>query len=565
LAAQFIALNYEKAQLDTSHYKNSPFQYFRLYSQGTDGAVQSLKLINGASDEMKLELQENYTSILATKSGRFDVGVVFAGFGITAPEIGYDDYANVDVKGKCIVVLRHAPSVFSGPKSKELQEHLFIRTKIKNANKHGARAIIFCSDLKEIRRVQKIAKSEQMHEPLLKVELTANRGEDEMPAVHCHRSVVDEFLSKAEFDIDKVEQQIVETNKPASVEFSNLTVQASVAKIRLGQKLKNVVGLLPGKGPLANETIVLGAHYDHLGRGGWGSLSIGANHAIHNGADDNASGTTVLLEVARQLSARKEPLKRSVLFIAFSGEELGLLGSKRYVRDPIVPITDTIAMLNLDMVGRLREQQLTVYGTGTAQLWPGLLEQAAAPHKIEIIPRRGGYGPSDHASFYERGVPVLHFFTGFHPQYHRPSDDIELLNIEGMRQITSMLVSMIESVASAEHRPKRSVAADNVAQGSSVSINQLLANGPARNVSNNALLGIVPVEEKGIIRIEQVVKGSGAALAGLRIGDEIVVLGADRVKSQKHLIELVRAKKRGDKVTIQVRRNGILLELDVTL
>ena len=161
---------------------------------------------------------------------------------------------------------------------------------------------------------------------------------------------------------------------------------------------------------------------------------------------------------------------------------------------------------------------------------------------------------------------MLHFFTGFHPQYHRPSDDISLLNIDGMRQVTSMVVGMIEQLANAKERPKRAVAADNVEQGTGVTINQLLTNGNTpRNTTRNALLGIVPVEEAGVVKIEQVVKGSGAALAGIRIGDEIVKLGETKIKSQRQLVEVVRSQKPGTKVTIQIRRNGILLELDVTL
>ena len=568
LAAEYIAKHYEKAHLRIDHFDKSPFQQFRLYSQGTDGAVQALSFLAG-TNETTLEPQEDYTSIFAAKTARFEAGVVFVGFGITAPEIDYDSYANIDVKGKCVVVLRHAPSIFSGPKATELQDHTFIRTKINNARKHKAAAIVFCSDLSEVNRIKKIAQDERIHEPLLKVELTSDGEQDDedgggggIPTVHCRRSTVAEFLAKADFDLDKVEQQITDSNKPASQELPSLTVRGSVAKIRLGQKLKNVIGLLPGEGPLADETIVLGAHYDHLGLGGWGSLSSGANDAIHNGADDNASGTAMLLEAARQLATRKTPFKRSVLFIAFSGEELGLIGSKQYVRDPLVPISDTIAMLNLDMVGRLRNQQLTVYGTGTAQVWPNLLEAAAAPHKIEITSRSGGYGPSDHASFYEKGVPVLHFFTGFHPQYHRPSDDIDLLNVEGMQQITAMVVGMIEQIAEAKDRPKRTVAADNVAGDPSISLDQLMGNGKA---PRTALLGVVPVEKDGAVHIEKVVKGSGADQAGLKFGDQIIKVDEIQLKSQDQLIELVRAKKSGDKVTIQIRRNGILLELDVML
>lgn len=203
---------------------------------------------------------------------------------------------------------------------------------------------------------------------------------------------------------------------------------------------RNVVALLPGWDPgRADEVVVVGAHYDHLGMGGASSLAPG-QVAIHNGADDNASGTAALIEVARTLVEATTPA-RPVLFIAFSGEERGLLGSRHYVREPTVSLDDAVAMLNIDMVGRLRENQLTAFGVATAPGWKGILQAANAsldePFTLTLAP--DGYGPSDHSSFHRVGIPVLHFFTNRHSEYHRPEDDVETINGPGLKRVVDLV------------------------------------------------------------------------------------------------------------------------------
>jgi putative flippase GtrA len=565
LAADYIGDQFKKCGLDTEHYASGPFQEFRLYSLGNEGAVQQLSLLDEDGDPASLTLGTDYTSIMSARAGRTELPVVFAGFGITAPSISYDDYADLDAEGAAVIVLRHGPPVLLEG-DEELSRHTWIRTKIRNAVEHGARAVLFCNDLSEIARVQNDLKLDpEKSEPLLRAELTPDTAEDAVPSVHCRRSVLKAFIGKAGFDLDEVEKSIVADSKPGSSQLGELRISALVSRVRTGRKLRNVLGLIEGKGEVADETIVLGAHYDHLGRGGWGSLSLGANQQIHNGADDNASGTSILVEVARQLVARKEPLRRTVLFIAFSGEELGLIGSKRYVRDPLIPINQTVAMLNLDMVGRLRKDLLTVYGTGTSPMWVPMLQAKSKPLNLKIASRPGGYGPSDHASFYEKGVPVLHFFTGFHPQYHRPSDDAELLNIEGMRRITSLVTDMIVEVSESNARPVRTRTQSGLTDLSPETLEAILSGQPAR--PRPVILGVSPKESrdgKGLV-IESTVPRTPAARFGLRAGDVIIRVGATEVTTTRQLNELVQARKHGDTMQLQIRRNGILLELDVKL
>ena len=565
LAADYIADQLKSCGVDTKHFHNSPFQTFRLRSLGGEGAVQQLAVHSGQGELEQLKLGQNYTSVTVARTGRFDLPVVFAGFGITAPEVSYDDYSGLDVQGAAVILLRHCPpAVAEG--GENLASHSWIRTKIRNAVEHGAQAVLLCNDLAELERVRDELKLDpEKAEPLLRAELTPASPEDAIPAVHCRRSVLKSILTSAGLKLDQLETEILRKSQPASCRVPGARVSGLVSRTRTGRKLRNVLGLISGRCEVAAETIILGAHYDHLGRGGWGSLALGANQSIHNGADDNASGTAVMIEVARQLAARKEPLKRSVLFIAFSGEELGLLGSKQYVRDPLVPLRDTVAMLNLDMVGRLRNDQLTVYGTGTSTAWPDLIESRAKPLSLRISSRSGGYGPSDHASFYEKGIPVLHFFTGFHPQYHRPSDDVELLNITGMRKIASFVSELIVGIADSEARLVRSHMAHRLADLAPETLEGVLAGQGTRQ--RRVVLGVVPrkpADGKGL-RVESTVPLSPAARYGLRVGDVILRVDNQPVACTRELTARVQAHAPGERVVLQVRRNGILLELNVKL
>ena len=455
LAADYLAEQFAESGLRTDLCNGGPFHEFGLFSRATKGSVQELSLQVSGKLQREVMPGTDFTSLTLSINEPFDLPVVFAGYGITAPEHGYDDYAGVDAAGKAVIVLRREPqqdrpdSVFDGA---ELSDYAFLRTKIDNAVEHGAAMVILCTDAFAMRAP--VDADAPPADALLQVELSESSLEQSIPVVHCRRGVVEELvLSTLGASLTEMEAQIDADLTPGSQALPEARITGRVALSKGRRILRNVVAGLDGSGPLAEQTLVIGAHYDHLGRGGWGSLAIGANEEIHNGADDNASGTAVLLEVARRIAALDEPLPRRVLFIAFSAEELGLIGSAKYVRDPIVPLTDTIAMLNLDMVGRLRDGKLSIYGTGTADEWPGLIDHANDPLGLTIKRSPGGYGPSDHASFYERGVPVLHFFTGFHKQYHRPSDDSDLLNIAGMRQISELVSDIAIEVARAPERP----------------------------------------------------------------------------------------------------------------
>jgi len=324
-----------------------------------------------------------------------------------------------------------------------------------------------------------------------------------------------------------------------------------------GMRAKNVIGLLPGRDPvLRNETVIVGAHYDHLGLGGFGSLDADSTGQVHNGADDNASGSAMLIRIAEQLA--QNPPARTVLFLAFSGEELGLLGSAHYVRNPVYPLSTTMAMINLDMVGRLRNKRLIVYGTGTAKEFPALIDSLNWHAGFDLKAQGDGYGPSDQSSFYAAGRPVLHIFTDLHEDYHRTTDDWEKINLDGFRQVADFTLGLVTALANrpgkltpVEVRPPPHAA----------------GNTPALTPGYGAYLGTIPdmTDNPGGVRLVGVRAGSPAEKAGLRGDDIITRIGTMDVTDLQAMTDALRSHKPGDTVEIVIRRGSEVTTLKATL
>ncbi len=297
----------------------------------------------------------------------------------------------------------------------------------------------------------------------------------------------------------------------------------------------NVLGLIPGTGWMADEYVVIGAHFDHVGMGAFGSLAPGTI-AIHNGADDNASGTVGLLETARRLIeiAKASPAnvpRRSILFISFSGEELGLLGSKHYVDHPRFELKNTVAMLNLDMVGRVSDNKLTVYGTGTAREFDSLLTEVNESIGFEIERKPEGVGPSDHESFFLKEIPVFHFFSGFHPDYHRPSDDFDKINVNGISRVTDMVTSLADRIAKEPDPPKY-----------------------LRTVSTKVRLGVrIRQSEPGLV-VDRVMPKGWAKNAGILVNDKILRIGTKTVGDRDEMDQALEQFKAGDVLEVEVQR-----------
>jgi hypothetical protein len=315
---------------------------------------------------------------------------------------------------------------------------------------------------------------------------------------------------------------------------------------------RNVLALLEGSDPaLRDEIVIVGAHYDHLGHGGAGSMAPGTA-AIHNGADDNASGVAAMLHVAATLAVGKAPA-RSILFIAFTGEESGLLGSAHFTKSPTIPITRAHAMLNLDMVGRLEGDPLIVYGVGTADEWPALVERRAAELGIPLGTRPEGFGPSDHTSFYVNDIPVLHFFTNTHAEYHRPGDDWELIDAAGLERIATLVTA---------------ISADLAGAGPRLSLQRGVGQPQQRGAGGSgAYLGTVPdftPVEHGVL-LGGVTAGSPGDRAGMKKGDVLIRLGVHEVKDLEAFTEALRAHKPGDEVDVVVLRDGREITLRTVL
>jgi Zn-dependent M28 family amino/carboxypeptidase len=322
-----------------------------------------------------------------------------------------------------------------------------------------------------------------------------------------------------------------------------------------GLRGKNVIGLLPGRDPvLRNQTVIVGAHYDHLGLGEFGSLDPDSTGRVHNGADDNASGTAMLIQIAARLET--SPPARTVVFIGFSGEELGLLGSSYYVRQPIYPLANTIAMINLDMVGRLRNKRLIVYGSRTAKEFPALLDSLNWYAGFDLKTRGDGYGPSDQSSFYAAGRPVLHIFTDLHEDYHRTTDDWEKINLDGFRRVTDFTVGLVTALAN-RSTPLTQLAA------APTSTPEARSDVPGYG----AYLGTVPdmTDSPGGVRLLGVRAGSPAEKAGLRGDDIITKIGNMDVPDLQAMTTALRSHEPGDTVVIVVKRGSQVTTLRATL
>ncbi|MCA9209078.1 MAG: M20/M25/M40 family metallo-hydrolase, partial [Planctomycetales bacterium] len=423
---------------------------------------------------------------------------------------------------------------------------------------------------------------------------------ERIPVAHVHRRAVEALVrAAAGEELADWETAIDSTFAPVSRELGGWQVAGRIELGRETSSLKNVVATIETTGPLAEQTVIVGAHYDHLGYGGgWGSLAPWTRD-VHNGADDNASGTTVMIEVARQLAQRRDPLKRRVMFIAFTAEESGLIGSEYYVDHPLFALDSTVAMLNLDMVGYLRNSRMEVYGTGTAAEFNSLVDSYGAKYGLRITKEPDGYGPSDHASFHGRGVPVLHFFTGFHDQYHRPSDDSERLNIAGMRRITQMVTDMVVDLANRSEPPRRvadpygsllaefsepppsrsqpgvsdpnrsatAAASPNTSPDvTSPSPQPSDVKEPAAADVGLGISGVAPSDsatsESSGMRLTHVKRGGWGARAGLRIGDQLLSVAGQPIRSMTEVEQLFAAASTSS-ISVRFRRGSV--ELETTL
>ena len=513
--------------------------------------------------------------------------VVFVGYGVTAAEQNYDDYRDAGAKGKIALA-------FAGTPDGDNPHGRFARAgeprfKAAAALAAGAKALVIIADEVNFRddRLSRLSYD--------------NAGDAGLPVVALSRQAAAQVFGISTL-VDPVTELAAawrrfREKKAAAPAFpaedyalkglrdSSLSIKTDVA--RKGAPAANVVGVLEGSDPkLKDEVIVVGAHYDHLGRGGRGSLAPREGD-VHYGADDNASGTAAVVELARLLSRERAGMRRTVVFVAFGGEEEGLLGSKFYVEHPARPGAQTVAMVNLDMVGRLREDALTIGGVGTAAEWRALIEKvngrafaaAVLPHGHGAAPRAGeavvtgadgrvvasaaprrpfklrlnedGFGPSDHASFYARQVPVLFFFTGTHEDYHKPSDTADRVNYDGLARVADLVRDLVAGLQGSDARPTFTRARVEAA---------------ARATGFRVYLGTVPSygDSADGMKLDGVREGSPAEAAGLRAGDVIVKLAGRDIRNVYDYTQALSEMKAGLEYEVEALRAGRRLTLKLT-
>ncbi|UCH62390.1 MAG: M28 family peptidase [Fidelibacterota bacterium] len=540
------------------------FQSFSFIDRIEMGPGNALSwALGGVNEHTKLQSDVDFRPLGFSASDQAEGGLVFAGYGISATEPEYDDYAGLDVTGKVVMLLRYSPDGTNpyGP----FGEYSPLRKKVLEARERGAAAVIM---------VTGPADDDEDYLMNLRYDRGGYAG---LPVVNLTRQAADRLLAFEHLTIAELQQEINATRLPLSHEVPGVNVSITTDLVPQETESRNVLAALPGTGSLKGQWVVLGAHYDHLGWGGLGSGSMEPNaNAIHNGADDNASGTATLLELARYLATNPPTTavaltadqstgspgqsmskggktspgnRRSIMFQAFGAEEVDLLGSAHVTKHPPVPIDSIVAMLNLDMIGSLAEGRLLIGGAGTTPLWKELLPVLNSD-SLNLAYGDEGFGSSDHQSYYLKDKPVLFFSTGEHERYHRPSDDVEFLNFSGMVKVGQLVARVTEELTT---RPEPPV------------FSRVVSSRPVTRRGLAVTLGTIPDhtwDGEGF-RISGVRDGGPADKGGLKTGDVILRFGETEVQNIYDYMYVLQAAKAGVPVAILVKRGAEELELEV--
>ncbi len=545
-AADYIVAQFKRAGLKPGGEDGSYFQPFTINANVLDRPAV-LALEGPQKQSIALRQGVQFWPMALGGSGEDRAAVVFAGYGISNKKANYDDYEELEVEDKIVVLLRGAPHSDDKERNSELAKGAPFALKIAAAEKNRAAAVLIVND----------AATARDGDDLLDFNYTAfGRSAGKIPVFHIRRSVLEAMIGGADA-LTTLEKDINRELKPRSRELSGWKAHVEVRLHRGKVDVKNVVGVLEGAGPLANETIVVGAHYDHLGYGGTSSLSPVKKMAIHHGADDNASGTTTMMELARRFAEMRNRQGRRLVFMAFSGEEMGLYGSEYYCKHPIYSLKDTAAMYNIDMVGRMRKddksgkEKVLTEGSGTAKPFKELLDKLGAKHDFKMINKPSGMGPSDHMSFCVKEIPVMFVWTDYHADYHRPSDTSDKINVAGMRRIADFSQEAIALLTSMDKPQYVKVKSGSGSLGT--------YQGPT--------LGIRPSysdEAEGLL-IEGVVYGKPAATAGLKADDRIVSIDGKPVKNIQTYMTLMGGHKKGQSIEVGIVRGGKKMAVKVKL
>jgi hypothetical protein len=542
IAADYIAEQFRLAGLTPKGENGTYFQPFEVTTGAQLGPKNELAVAGTV-----LRINDDFVPIMISNTAEFDGPLVFAGYGITAPELNYDDYAGIDVTDKIVVVLRHEPQEMNGQSKFDgtnFTRHAPFVNKAINARLHGAKGIVFLSD--------PLHRDEEVGPATRRIEY-ADMG---IPAIHAKRAAFERVLSAAGKNLAQIQREIDRDLQPQSFELSGTRAHIATEVNRIRKTVRNVIGALEGSDPaLKNEWVVVGGHYDHLGLGERDSMTPSQVGQVHHGADDNASGTASVMELARLAANDNRPWKRSALFMAFAAEEIGLLGSAHFVNNPTVPIGSITAMINLDMIGRITNNRVFVGGVGTSPNYRTALEQLNAGSGLQLDYSDSGYGSSDHTSFNSKKIPVLFFFSGLHTDYHKPSDTYDKINADGAVKVASLVHGMMDRVANDNDRPAY------------VEVQRPEQPGRGGGGGYGAYFGSVPDFREDIqgVLFADVVNNSPAAKAGLKAGDIMIEFDGKPIQRLNDYAFLLRSKMPGDVVVVVVKRNNENVRVNVTL
>ncbi|MFK7767378.1 MAG: M20/M25/M40 family metallo-hydrolase [Mariniblastus sp.] len=502
----------------------------------------SLVLSGPDGKEMDLELGKQYQQLMPLKDFDLSSDLIFVGYGITAVEDhNYDDFGGIDVEGKIVVIIRYEPqsedenSVFNGA---ETSRHAFITNKIADAVRAKAAGVIMVNDAANA--------PDEARDELVQA---TRFGSTRIPFAQLKRSVLNDILKvspltsplgKSLSTVAAIEDLIDKNLEPISQPIPGWSAKFKCEFTMEEIKSSNVIGIIEGEGPNADETIVIGGHYDHLGMGGGPSSRAKGRIEIHNGADDNATGTAAILELARRFQRRGKKPGRRLVFVCFTGEEMGLLGAIHYCENPIFPLERTAAMINFDMIGWLREDKLTLYNWDTSRDFDPIFEMANESFDFSLVKPTNRFGGSDHLPFNQRGVPNMFIHTGQNAVYHTPEDDFEAINCEGAVKVIEYSEIIIDKIAEMENKPRFGKPK------------------PFR-------LGVRIVEDDGGVKVTGVVEDSIAEQAGFQANDVILAIDDEAIEKRVQLNKIIK-RDRGKTLKFKLKRDDaeVLLNVEMT-
>lgn len=529
MAAQYIADFLEEEELLLMNQQG--FQYFDVVTSVKPGENNhfSFGQFNGESGK-------DFTPLSFSQNGTHTASVVFVGYGFdfTTDSLSWNDYSELDVSGKWAMILQGDPE-------SQKSNSMFIpfsplRKKVLVAKDRGAAGVLFVS-----------GEDFDKNDDLIDLYYTRSQTDAGILVLQIKRHLADKLLENRHQTIAQLEKQLNQSRQPHSV-YIDEPVTGTAEIIKIKAKTQNVVALLTGSDPdLRKEYIVLGAHYDHLGLGGPGSGSRRPDTiAVHNGADDNASGVAAIMEIIEKLAANKGMLKRSILFIAFGAEEMGTIGSRYFTDNPWVDLKQIRTMVNLDMVGRLDPvtKAISIGGTGTGRGLSDIVKNHIKEHGLQAKFSPEGYGPSDHASFYVEDIPVISLMTNIHDDYHTPEDDLDKINFDGLQLISELVYSLITELA---NRPDALVFQEAGPKTR-----------PDLRRRFRVTLGIMPdiaaTDIKGV-RANAIIPGRPAALGGMEKGDIIVAMEGQPINDIYEYMHRLSDFKSGQRISVEVIRN----------